>query len=361
MKRRWATTVILGGLFGLVGCAAEPAGNPQGASNDPQSNIAITNASGGSVLATLTKGGHTVRFERTASGGIVLAELAPIGEKPLLAGHAGSASELYSKLADGAAAPAALTEAVSAVANAPAQNHSSSMTAPPQKPIWRTEASPALTPDQQWFQGAFCSQWFIQSCDISSGSSINGSLDEFVYSPNYYSYAMNDSWNAGTASMNEYLWTGSSWQLDWSSPTLNPGDTLTFNWWNSGPVYRSTDLVIEGGGAGGVSQGGITPTLDLTYVEANVFDFQYANTFPFDDAVDCYVSGIHIINGGNSIVNIETAIQGLCPPQQWYNGNPQPAYCRGRTTGQTATTTVVAPFFGPGNCCRSIGGNNLAC
>jgi hypothetical protein len=324
----------------------------------------------GTVLATLsTAEGHTFVFGRSVRGNIVVGESAPIGTKPILDPTAvqAPASQLYTELAKGAEAPPILKSAEEAAPTAAASLIAPS-TVPPKAadPLSTVSVSPipiiySLTPNQQWFQSTFCSSRYISFCDLQHGSA-NTSLYQWTFAPNYYAFGLNDSANQKPANMYEWVWNGSSWQFDWASPAIRPGTYWYEWWWNTNPVYRATDLVVPDTSPTGLSGGGITPeNLQVSYDTAQEFNFNvggppFSTQFPNDAEVTCYVSGIRITTFSTSLSGLNAGIGAVCPQQQWYNPNPQGAVCQGKTTGQTATTSVVAPYFAPANCCRSMGG-----
>ena len=327
----------------------------------------------GTVLAKLsTQNGHTFIFGRSVRGDIVVAEGATVGVKPTLdASVTGtSVSRLYTELSGGVEAPEVLKAAEEAAKSIGAAGLIVSSAAPPKLTervapgfIFPPIVISSLTPNQQWFQAKFCSLPYISFCDLQNGS-VNTSLYEWIYAPNYYAYGLNDSSNRRAANMYEWVWNGSSWQFDWASPAIEPGTYWYEWWWNTNPVYRATDLVFPDSGPTGFGSGGITPSgLEVSYPipPSQTFNFNvggaaFNTQFPNDAEVTCYVSGIRVTTFSTSLTGINVGVGGVCEEQQWYNSNPQAAWCQGNTTGQSVSTSVVAPYFAPANCCRSMGG-----
>jgi hypothetical protein len=344
--------------------AAEPVTKAQAAGAD-----APIAAEAGTVLATLASGGHTFVFGRSVRGDIVVSESAPAKEAPILRdGAAGrSATDVYRALSGGAEPPDELFRAASAasfrvVPSAPRAPEVAPRAAKSEDVI--VFPFPLYTAGQLSFQSTYCSLEYMSDCDLGSGD-INDSLGQSIWASNYFAYGMEDATSTGTAAVVGFYWTGSAWNLDWISPTMYPGNTVYEYWWSSSPIRRASELA--GKGAGALAQGGITPgNLVVTNLEAQEFNFNvggapFSTQFPNDSEVTCYVSGIKITTIDTSLVGINVNVGAVCTNQGEEDTQLQGAYCQGKTTGQVASTTVYAPYFVGGYCCKSMGGNNTSC
>jgi len=337
------------------------------------------------ALATLTTDdGRTIYFIQPAHGGIIVAETGPISVKPKLDQHITqqSLSKTYQELSSNAAVPFAI-EAAEAEMQPAAEAHIAAIaTAPPKKETAVSSLSAisvnavsTLTPTQSWFQSTFCSQNYTAYCDLGTGSQ-NTSLFQWTFAPNAYAYSVNDSSNTSPANMYEYVWNGSSWQFDWASPSINPGFYWNEFWWNSSAVFRAADLVVHG--PGGLGQGSATPSCAASYLNlqngdlggewlAQEWSFQ-ATGFQNDPDVRVTVGPVFVayvpttgISSGAIHEGGLNVTDATCADQAWYNSTPWTVQCVGTKTGQVATTTVLAPFFAPANCCASRGGGKASC
>ena len=232
-----------------------------------------------------------------------------------------------------------------------------------------------LTSNQQWFQSTICSLGNIQVCDLGSGSQ-NTQLYQWEYAPNFYAYGLNDSSNTSAGTLNEFVWNGSAWVADWSSSAINPGDYWYENWWNSAPKYRAAEMVDSGPGA--LGEGGVTPSCSAVWGNTQMGDlggeFSYqdwgfsTSGFQFDINAETSVNigGVKYTcpagPASNGVAHgAITVVDSTCPDDAVYNSNPFTVTFTGKTTGQTCTTTVSAPFFAPANCCASRGGGDHDC
>ena len=354
----------------IPGCAVDATSAAEPETKAPAAGAAAPRAAqAGTVLATLASGGHTFVFGRSVRGDIVVSESAPANEAPLLRdGVAGRAvTDVYRALSGGAEPPDELVRAASAASLGAAP---SAPRAPEATPRHAENADlvilpfPVYTAGQLSFESTYCSLKYMSDCDLSSGD-INSSLGQSIWASNYFAYGMEDATSTGTAAVVGFYWNGSAWNLDWISPTMYPGNTVYEYWWNSSPISRASELA--GQGAGALAQGGITPgNLVVTNLEAQEFNFSvggapFRTQFPNDSEVTCYVGGIRITTIDTSLVGINVNVGAVCTNQGEEDTQLQGAYCQGKTTGQIASTTVYAPYFVGGYCCKSMGGNNTSC
>ncbi len=363
--------VVAMGILGSTGCSSASA--PE-ASIAPVSDHVVVNdtpvsTETGTVLATITSGSHTFSFGRAIDGDVVVSEMFPSGEKSAFADGAlrGSVADVYTALSNGGPVPAPLLEVRAASAQTP-------IAAPPAAK--REEKSDSLirvnpwTSGQTWFYDNYCLPGYI--CNIGSGP-LNASQGEYIYASNYFAHGYNDASNTSTAVALAYVWNGSSWQYHWLSAPISPGYTYYEFWYNSAPVYRSSELAVTG--PGGIVMDGISPTdLVVTYTVPEEFNIAVGNgqTFnkqwPNDARLTCTISdGTVTVTLENGLDTVGSALNvnlaGICANQGMAEGPlSQTACCTGQTTGQSTCVNVTNgygyTYFVPEYCCASIGGRS---
>lgn len=364
-----------------AGDGDSPSASSSAAPPSGQSPASTTNPA--TVVAKLAlANGHTITFMRPPNGGVMVVEDGLVGDTPAITQEmsGSSTSDLYLQLSNGAPVPPELAAAErDAQTLGSGASPSAPTSAPPKPATWTAESTilgSATTPTQTWFQQNYCSLGFIQYCNVVSGVA-NANLAQYVYTPNYYLYAMNDPTATTAATVVGYIWepNNGGWVENWSG-VVQPQHWIGEFWWSKTPMYSSSTMSNDPG-AMVMAQGGVTPSCAAQYLNLNYGDlggefleemwhvtstgFQndsYGTFYvgPIANSLDTVGLSVNgVVSGGLNITDT------LCTDQAVYNSNPWTVTCVGANTGQTATTTVVAPFFAPANCCASKGGSKRGC
>jgi hypothetical protein len=291
---------------------------------------------------------------QSASGSLAVGENAPIGSAPILneSNRGGSIAELYARLSNGAPVPQAIRDAVQAHASAAPQQPTDESVPPPPSARANPKFYYSPTGEQSWFQSQFCTQSYAFACNIQNGDP-NPNNYEWQYTQNFDAYALVDSSNTSQGVMREYLWNTSVglWQLDFTSPPINPGTYWHELWWNTYSVYRSAD--IQGiSGPTGLAEWARSPTANITYTDFAYF--QYNNYFPNDKTITETLDGVndngqvggYNQNASGGPYRINSSYAAICTEAP-NNPNPQTLTITGNTTGQQVFLSMVFGHFNP--------------